>query len=59
MWCYINLGKIFDMAGQRDRALNEYQKALDTSDNTQGAQEIAQKHIKEPYKYRGPQVLIQ
>ncbi len=58
VWCYINLGKIFDMAGQRDRALNEYQKALDTNDNTQGAQQIAQKHIEEPYRYQGPQVLI-
>ena len=58
VWCYVNLGKIFDMAGQRDRALNEYQKALDTNDNTQGAQQIAQKHIEEPYKYQGPRVLI-
>ena len=58
VWCYINLGKVFDMAGQRDRALNEYQKALDTNDNTQGAQQIAQKHIEAPYKYQGPQVLI-
>ena len=58
VWCYINLGKIFDMAGQRDRALNEYQKALDTNDNTQGAQQIAQKHIEEPYRYQGPRVLI-
>ncbi len=58
VWCYVNLGKIFDMAGQRDRALNEYQKALDTNDNTQGAQQVAQKHIEEPYKYQGPRVLI-
>ena len=58
VWCYVNLGKIFDMAGQRDRALNEYQKALDTNDNTQGAQQIAQKHIEEPFKYQGPRVLI-
>ena len=58
VWCYVNLGKIFDMAGQRDRALNEYQKALDTNDNTQGAQQIAQKHIEEPYRYQGPRVLI-
>jgi len=58
VWCYVNLGRIFDMAGQRDRALNEYQKALDTNDNTQGAQQIAQKHIEEPYKYQGPRVLI-
>ncbi|MDE2755632.1 MAG: M1 family aminopeptidase, partial [Acidobacteriota bacterium] len=58
VWCYVNLGKIFDMSGQRDRALNEYQKALDTNDNTQGAQQIAQKHIEEPYRYQGPRVLI-
>lgn len=58
VWCYVNLGKIFDMAGQRDRALNEYQKALDTNDNTQGAQQVAQKHIEEPYRYQGPRVLI-
>ncbi|MCY3759514.1 MAG: M1 family aminopeptidase [Acidobacteria bacterium] len=58
VWCYVNLGKIFDMAGQRDRALNEYQKALDTNDDTQGAQQIAQKHIEEPYRYQGPRVLI-
>ena len=58
VWCYINLGKLFDMAGQRERALNEYQKALDTNDNTQGAQKVAQKHIEEPYKYEGRQLLV-
>jgi predicted negative regulator of RcsB-dependent stress response len=58
VWCYINLGKIFDMAGQRERALNEYQRALDTNDNSQGAQEIANKYIRQPYKYEGRQLLI-
>ena len=58
VWCYISLGKIFDMAGQRERALNEYQKALDTNDNSQGAQEIVNKYVKQPYKYKGRQQLI-
>jgi len=58
VWCYINLGKLFDMAGQRERALNEYQKALDTNDNTQGAQKVTQKYIEEPYKYEGRQLLV-
>ena len=50
VWAHINLGKIFDITGQRQRALNEYRQALNTKDNTQGAQEEAAKHMKEPYK---------
>jgi tetratricopeptide (TPR) repeat protein len=59
VWSYINLGKIFDALSQRERALKEYQKALDTNDNSQGAQEVAQKYIQEPYKYEGKAVLVQ
>ena len=36
VWCHINLGKIYDVLGQRERALGEYQKAVDTNDNAQG-----------------------
>lgn len=50
VWSHINLGKIFDITGQRQRALNEYRQALNTKDNTQGAQEEAARHMKEPYK---------
>lgn len=49
-WGRINLGKIFDITNQRDRAVNEYNLAIRTKDNTQGAQEEAAKYIKEPYK---------
>ena len=49
-WGRINLGTIFDITNQRDRAVNEYNLALRTKDNTQGAQEEAAKYIKEPYK---------
>jgi aminopeptidase N len=50
VWSHINLGKIFDMTGQRERAVNEYNLAVRTKDNTQGAQEEAAKYLQEPYK---------
>ena len=37
VWSHIQIGKIFDMTGQRDRAVNEYRLAVQTNDNTQGA----------------------
>jgi tetratricopeptide (TPR) repeat protein len=50
VWAHINLGKIYDVTGQRDRAVNEYNLAVRTRDDTQGAQEEAAKYLKEPYK---------
>ena len=50
VWAHINLGKIYDITGQRERAVNEYKQALRTKDNTQGAQEEAGKYIAEKYK---------
>lgn len=50
VWAHLTLGKIFDVTGQRDRALNEYQRALQTNDNTQGALDEANAHIQKPYK---------
>lgn len=50
VWSRINLGKIFDVTGQRERAVNEYNLALRTKDNTQGALEEAAKYLKEPYR---------
>lgn len=50
VWGHINLGKIFDITGQRERAVNEYNLALRTKDNTQGALEEAAKYAKEPYQ---------
>ncbi len=49
VWAHINLGKIFDLTGQRERALNEYRLARRTGDNTRGAQDEAAKYSKEPY----------
>ena len=50
VWAHINLGKIFDVTGSRDRAVNEYNQAIRTKDNTQGAQEEAAKYLKTPYE---------
>jgi tetratricopeptide (TPR) repeat protein len=50
VWSHLKLGQIFDVTGQRDRALNEYQRALQTNDNTQGALDEANRYIQKPYK---------
>ncbi|MBI3209499.1 MAG: peptidase M1 [Candidatus Solibacter usitatus] len=50
VWAHINLGNIFDVTSQRERAVNEYNLALRTKDNTQGALEEAAKYVKEPYQ---------
>ncbi len=49
VWAHLILGEIFDATGQRDRALNEYQRALQTKDNTGNALELANQYIKKPY----------
>jgi hypothetical protein len=50
VWAHINLGKIFDITGQRERAVNEYNLAIRTKDNTQGAQGEAEKYLKTAYE---------
>ena len=50
VWSHLELGKIFDVTGQRDRALNEYQRALQTNDNTQGALDEANRYVQKPFK---------
>jgi tetratricopeptide (TPR) repeat protein len=49
-WSHIKLGNIFDVSGQRDRAVNEYNQAIRTRDDTQGAQQEAAKYLKQPYE---------
>ncbi len=50
VWSHVNLGKIFDITGQRDRAVNEYKLAIRTHDNTAGAQEEAARYSTKPYE---------
>jgi aminopeptidase N len=54
VWSHLSLGKIFDITGQRDRAVNEYQQAIRTKDNTQGAIDLANQYLKTPFE-RGSQ----
>jgi aminopeptidase N len=49
VWSHIYLGKIFDLLGQRERAVNEYSKARQTNDDTGGAQQTADSFLKKPY----------
>ncbi|MGH9509168.1 MAG: M1 family aminopeptidase [Terriglobales bacterium] len=50
VWSHVQLGKIFDLTGQRERAVREYQQALNTNDNTQGAQDEARQYLATPYE---------
>lgn len=49
VWAHIYLGKIFDVLGQRARAVNEYSKAKQTNDDTAGAQQVAEDLLKKPF----------
>ncbi len=49
VWSHIQIGKIFDVTGQRDRAVNEYRLAVQTNDNTQGAVNEARLYLTKPY----------
>jgi tetratricopeptide (TPR) repeat protein len=48
VWSHVNLGKIFDSSGQRDRAVYQYKLAERTGDNTRGALDEAQRCIQAP-----------
>lgn len=48
-WTHIYLGKIYDVLGQRQRALAEYQKAINSGIDYNGAQAEAEKYREKPY----------
>jgi hypothetical protein len=52
VWSHIYLGKIFDISGDRTRAVNEYNRAQQTNDDTGGAQEEIRKYLAAPYTER-------
>jgi tetratricopeptide (TPR) repeat protein len=49
VWSDLQVGKIFDASGQRDRAINEYREAIETHDDTSGAVTLASDYLKRPY----------
>ena len=50
VWSRLQLGKIFDITGQRERAVGQYREALQTNDNTFGALEEARKYLQKAYE---------
>lgn len=52
VWAHVKLGNIFDVTGQRDRAVNEYKQAIRTHDNTAGAQQEAARYSTKPYEQK-------
>jgi len=49
VWSHIELGRVFDCTGQRERAVNEYRLAVQTNDNTQGAVNEARADMQKAY----------
>ena len=49
VWSHIYIGKIYDVLGQRERAVNEYTLAQHTKDDTAGAQQEATRYMQKPY----------
>ncbi len=50
VWSRIQLGKIFDITGQRERAIGQYKQALQTNDNTFNALEEARRYLQKAYE---------
>ncbi|HWZ52733.1 MAG TPA: M1 family aminopeptidase [Granulicella sp.] len=50
VWSHIQVGRIYDVTGQRDRAVQEYRLAVQTNDNTQGAINEARALMQKPYE---------
>ncbi len=53
VWSHIYLGRVYDIQGDRTRAVNEYGKARQTADDTGGAQAEVDKSLKKPYAEGG------
>jgi aminopeptidase N len=54
-WAHIKRGNSYDARGMRAQAVNEYQKAVQTGINYDGAQATAKKFLATPYNPRDPQ----
>jgi len=57
VWSHIYMGKIFDITGQRERAVNEYTLAQRTRDNTQNAQDEIEKYLHTPYAEKSKELV--
>jgi aminopeptidase N len=50
VWSYIKRGNAWDAEDNRDRAVAEYNKAKETGNNYNGAQQSVEKYLGQPYK---------
>ena len=50
-WSHIQIGKIFDITSQRERAVAQYQLAIQTGDNTDGAINQARELLEHPFEW--------
>ena len=50
-WSHIQMGKIFDITSQRERAVAQYQLALQTGDDTDGAIDQARELLERPFEW--------
>jgi tetratricopeptide (TPR) repeat protein len=51
VWSLIQIGKIFDITGQRERAVAQYQLAIQTGDNNDGAVNEARELSEHPFEW--------
>ena len=50
-WSHIQIGKIFDITRQRERAVAQYQLAIETGDNTDEAINQARELLEHPFEW--------
>lgn len=50
VWSYIQLGKILDIVGEHERAMDRYRLAIQTGDNTGNAMERARDLLEHPFQ---------
>jgi hypothetical protein len=51
VWSLIQIGKVFDITSQRERAVAQYQLAIQTGDNTGGAIIQARELLEHPFEW--------
>ena len=51
VWSQIQIGKVFDITGQRERAVAQYKLAIQTGDNTDGAINQARELLEHPFEW--------
>ena len=54
-WARIKRGNAYDARGDRAKAVNEYQKAVQAGSDYDNAQAVAKKYIDTPYDPKAPQ----